>query len=272
MTANIHSFLSNRPQYNPQQTLMVKEKALIVVNKQDLSPITRLKGKMGFGKASHRKVAKCVVKNTGQMESDTHARFNRYVKTKNKGKFFWQKGKTVAPALMITDKISQKNTVDYQAEALFLQVKKIHKDNPPVDQLENLIETINQLSESIQWLDTQDKKGNKPLLEEILMLKRDMKLQWSDDDQLKGALKDLQSAVYKKHFAKRLARMDAVVTQLENRFEMHKDDILDNDPAPFQQFFNLNNNNNRSSEELFLKNKDFVESELKDGVRNWIKG
>ena len=220
MSNTIHSFLTTKHQ-NPNQLLMVRDQEVVVVNKKDIDSSTLFKAKFGFGKASLRCVSKWVIHNKDQMESGTHARFNRYVKTYNKNQAIWKKGKTNSPK-PLTD-FSQKNSVDYQAEALFVEVQSQYRNQSGNVDLESLIEKIDHLATSIMWLDREDKKSNKALLLDILKLKAKIKHCFADNAELKDSLKNLQSSVLKMHFAKRLDRMDTMLTHLENRFDMHKE-------------------------------------------------
>lgn len=221
MTSTIHSFLSNK---DHSQILIVKDKKVAIVKKADVNKFTLLRAKLGFGgKASVKSVSNWVKKNSDEMDSGTHARFNRYTKTYNEGKVFWKRGKTVTPAPLSKEDYSKKNPVDYQAEALFIEILSQVKKKPADDELDPLIETINQLGKAILWLDPIDKKRNKELFIQILKMKAEMKHRWSNNPELKESLKDLQTSVLRMHFYKRLNQMDTALTQLEMRFELHED-------------------------------------------------
>ena len=214
----VFNFLASRPNdKNHSRILVVKGKHVVEVDKKELSKLTLILAKLGFGHASLKSVAGHVKKFKGQMEAGTHLRFNRYLERYNNGKVLWKRGVIVLPS-------SLKKGSHYRAEALFFKILAAYKINPPLD---TLIARIHKLSKAISELDPNDKKMNKQLFIEILEMKAQMNQLSKNNEALKDALKQLQASVLKVHFAKRLARMDEVLTQIERRFKQHKDIFSD---------------------------------------------
>lgn len=104
---------------------------------------------------------------------------------------------------------------------LFENVKEFNDD----DMILDLTNACALLNASLEDLNPKSKKTNKPVIQNLLILIRKIKI-WNKNGPknpgLSEVLKELRTTALKKHFLKRLDPLATKVSQLKERFEAHK--------------------------------------------------